>query len=213
MSLLHSVLKTIGESPMWKVTSRIHTRLYRATGGRIGHSAGGITNLILTTKGRKSGEPRTVALLPVHLFGLRMDVAPLVATGLPVLEDAAQTLVPGLAQTTACASLSFFPTKNLGAVGDAGAVVTCDAGLSARLIDMRQHGSRPKYVHALWGGNFRMDPLQAAILRVKLAYLDAWQVARRRHAAHYHQALALKPDFAPASRELSRFRKVTPSRG
>lgn len=62
MSLLHSVLKTIGESPMWKVTSRIHTRLYRATGGRIGHSTGGITNLILTTKGRKSGEPRTVAL-------------------------------------------------------------------------------------------------------------------------------------------------------
>lgn len=134
--------------------------------------------------------PRTVALLPVHLFGLRMDVAPLVATGLPVLEDAAQTLVPGLAQSTACASLSFFPTKNLGAVGDAGAVVTCDAGLSARLIDMRQHGSRPKYVHALWGGNFRMDPLQAAILRVKLAYLAAWQSARRRHAAHYHHALA-----------------------
>lgn len=135
--------------------------------------------------------PRTVALLPVHLFGLRMDVAPLVATGLPVLEDAAQTLLPGLGQTAACASLSFFPTKNLGAVGDAGAVVTCDAGLAARIIDMRQHGSRPKYVHALWGGNFRMDPLQAAILRVKLAYLDAWQAARRRHAAHYHQALAL----------------------
>lgn len=62
MSLQHRVLKVIGESPMWKMTSRVHTWLYRATGGRIGHSAGGITNLILTTKGRKSGEPRTVAL-------------------------------------------------------------------------------------------------------------------------------------------------------
>lgn len=62
MSLQHRVLKTIGESPMWKLTSRVHTWLYRATGGRIGHTAGGITNLILTTKGRKSGEQRTVAL-------------------------------------------------------------------------------------------------------------------------------------------------------
>ena len=62
MSLKRSVLKTIGESPMWKVTSRVHTWLYRATGGKIGHSTGGITNLILTTKGRKSGAPRTVAL-------------------------------------------------------------------------------------------------------------------------------------------------------
>lgn len=134
--------------------------------------------------------PRTVALLPVHLFGLRFDVAPLVATGLPVLEDAAQTLVPGLATTTRCATLSFFPTKNLGAVGDAGAVVTYDEGLANALRDMRQHGSRPKYIHALWGGNFRMDPLQAAILRVKLAHLDAWQQARRRHAAAYHAGLA-----------------------
>jgi deazaflavin-dependent oxidoreductase (nitroreductase family) len=62
MSLQHRVLKVIGESPMWKLTSRVHTWLYRATGGRIGHSAGKITNLILTTRGRKSGEPRTVAL-------------------------------------------------------------------------------------------------------------------------------------------------------
>lgn len=134
--------------------------------------------------------PRTVALLPVHLFGLRMDLSPLVATGLPIIEDAAQTLVPGLAQDTRCATLSFFPTKNLGAVGDAGAVVTYDAALASRLRDMRQHGSRPKYVHSLWGGNFRMDPLQAAILRVKLAHLDVWQAQRRANAAHYDQALA-----------------------
>lgn len=133
---------------------------------------------------------RTVALLPVHLFGLRLDVAPLVATGLPVIEDAAQTLVPGLAETTQCATLSFFPTKNLGAVGDAGAVVTYDPELASTLRDMRQHGSRPKYIHSLWGGNFRMDPLQAAILQVKLAHLDAWQMARRHNATHYHAGLA-----------------------
>ncbi len=133
---------------------------------------------------------RTVALLPVHLFGLRLDVAPLVATGLPVIEDAAQTLVPGLAETTHCATLSFFPTKNLGAVGDAGAVVTYDPGLAGTLRDMRQHGSRPKYIHSLWGGNFRMDPLQAAILQVKLAHLDTWQEVRRRNATTYHAGLS-----------------------
>ena len=134
--------------------------------------------------------PRTVAILPVHLFGLRMDIDPLVATGLPVIEDAAQTLVPGLASSARCATLSFFPTKNLGAAGDAGAIVTRDAALADTLQIMRQHGSRPKYIHSVWGGNFRMDPIQAAILRVKLRHLDAWQAARRRHAAHYHATLA-----------------------
>ena len=133
---------------------------------------------------------QTVAILPVHLFGQRMALDRLVATGLPVIEDAAQTLVPGLATQTRCATLSFFPTKNLGAAGDGGAIVTYDAALADSLRVMRQHGSRPKYVHSLWGGNFRLDPLQAAILRIKLAHLDAWQATRRRHAALYHQALA-----------------------
>lgn len=133
---------------------------------------------------------RTVALLPVHLFGQRMAIDRLVATGLPVIEDAAQTLVPGLATQARCATLSFFPTKNLGAAGDGGAVVTYDAGLADALRVMRQHGSRPKYIHSLWGGNFRLDPLQAAILRVKLAHLDTWQATRRRHAALYQQALS-----------------------
>lgn len=133
---------------------------------------------------------KTVAIVPVHLFGQRMAMDRLVATGLPVIEDAAQTLLPGLATQTRCATLSFFPTKNLGAAGDGGAVVTYDAALADSLRVMRQHGSRPKYVHALWGGNFRLDPLQAAILRIKLGHLDRWQAARRQHAAFYHQALA-----------------------
>lgn len=95
--------------------------------------------------------PRTRAILPVHLFGQRMDISALVATGLPVIEDAAQTLVPGIGNTSRCATLSFFPSKNLGAAGDAGAIVTRDAELFDALLTLRQHGSRPKYVHALWG--------------------------------------------------------------
>lgn len=133
--------------------------------------------------------PQTVGFLPVHLFGQRMDLSPLAATGLPILEDAAQTLVPGLGRHSRAATLSFFPSKNLGAAGDAGAVVTFDAALFDALTILRQHGSRPKYVHSLWGGNFRMDPLQAAILSVKLAKLPAWNQARRDNAAHYHERL------------------------
>jgi dTDP-4-amino-4,6-dideoxygalactose transaminase len=134
--------------------------------------------------------PRTRAILPVHLFGQRLDVKPLVESGVPVIEDAAQTLVPGIGQTAKCATLSFFPSKNLGAAGDAGAIVTSDALLYDALTAIRQHGSRPKYVHALWGGNFRMDPIQAAILRVKLHHLPSWQAQRRKNAARYHAILS-----------------------
>ena len=133
---------------------------------------------------------RTRALLPVHLFGQRMPMDPLIQTGLPVLEDAAQTLVPGIGHGTQAATLSFFPSKNLGAAGDAGAIITQDAKLYDALLAIRQHGSRPKYVHSLWGGNFRMDPIQAAVLRVKLTQLKSWQAQRRRNAARYHAALA-----------------------
>lgn len=139
----------------------------------------------------------TVAMLPVHMFGLRMDVSQLVATGIPVIEDAAQTLVPGIADQSAAATLSFFPTKNLGAAGDGGAVVTSSAELADKLQIMRQHGSKPKYIHHLWGGNFRIDPLQAAILRVKLRHLDDWQSLRRRNAARYRAQLADLPIVLP----------------
>lgn len=137
--------------------------------------------------------PQTRAILPVHLFGRRIpdaDLKRLSDTGLPVIEDAAQTLVPGIGRQTACATLSFFPSKNLGAAGDAGAVVTDSTELYDRLTIMRQHGSRPKYVHHVWGGNFRMDPIQAAILRIKLQHLDGWHRQRRQNAAHYRAQLA-----------------------
>lgn len=140
---------------------------------------------------------KTVAILPVHMFGLRLDVSRLVATGVPVIEDAAQTLVPGIADQSACATLSFFPTKNLGAAGDGGAVVTASAELAEKLSTMRQHGSKPKYVHHLWGGNFRLDPVQAAILRIKLRHLDEWQALRRRNAALYRERLAGLPLTMP----------------
>lgn len=135
----------------------------------------------------------TAAILPVHMFGLKMDVNRLVATGVPVIEDAAQTLTESIGNQTACATLSFFPTKNLGAAGDGGAVVTENAALAEKLSVMRQHGSQPKYVHRLWGGNFRLDPLQAAILRVKLRHLPAWQATRRRNASLYAERLADLP--------------------
>jgi dTDP-4-amino-4,6-dideoxygalactose transaminase len=142
--------------------------------------------------------PRTKAILPVHLFGRACDVAPLSATGLPVIEDAAQAIGLGmLGSGTRCATLSFFPSKNLGAAGDAGAVVCGDAAFADQLRVLRAHGSRPKYVHHTIGGNFRIDTLQAAILRTKLPHLSAWNLARRQNAQRYHMMLAHTPLLLP----------------
>ncbi|HEY6179433.1 MAG TPA: DegT/DnrJ/EryC1/StrS family aminotransferase, partial [Kofleriaceae bacterium] len=110
----------------------------------------------------------------------------------PIIEDAAQSI--GAAPVRGLASaLSFFPTKNLGALGDAGAVVTDDADLADRIALLRTQGARPKYHHVAIGGNFRLDPLQAAVLRVKLPYLSAWTAARRRHAERYRALFAAAP--------------------
>lgn len=141
--------------------------------------------------------PRTKLLLPAHLFGLQMDMTRLAETGIPVIEDAAQTLQRGIGQKTLCATLSFFPSKNLGAAGDGGAVVTRSAELADKLSIMRQHGSRPKYVHHIWGGNFRLDPIQAAVLRVKLQHLDAWNAQRQRNALRYIEQLKETPLLLP----------------
>jgi dTDP-4-amino-4,6-dideoxygalactose transaminase len=128
----------------------------------------------------------TKAIITVHLFGRPADP---IATDVPVVEDAAQAVgAAALAGIAGC--LSFFPTKNLGAVGDAGAIYTRDAALAERLRMVRVHGSRTRHVHDVIGGNFRLDALQAAILAVKLRRLDEWTAARRANAARYLELFA-----------------------
>jgi dTDP-4-amino-4,6-dideoxygalactose transaminase len=139
---------------------------------------------------------RTRAIVPAHLFGLSADVAGLVrdasGRGLAVVEDAAQAIGATLEGRPAggfgaFGCFSFFPSKNLGAFGDAGLLVTGDDALAARARSMRTHGMDPKYCHRLVGGNFRMDAIQAAVLRVKLPRLAAAIDARRENAARYRQ--------------------------
>jgi dTDP-4-amino-4,6-dideoxygalactose transaminase len=129
---------------------------------------------------------RTKCVMPVHLFG-RPATLPSVAV--PIVEDAAQSIaaVP-LAGRLGC--LSFFPSKNMGAFGDAGAVYADDDAAADRVRLLRTHGGRPKYVHHAIGGNFRLDALQAAILGVKLPHLMAWTAARRRNADRYRNLFA-----------------------
>jgi dTDP-4-amino-4,6-dideoxygalactose transaminase len=140
--------------------------------------------------------PRTRAILPVHLFGLSADLDPIVAAasqaGISVVEDAAQAIgatyrsrpVGGIG-TIGC--FSFYPSKNLGAFGDAGLLTTNDAGIAGRARLLRTHGMEPRYYHHVVGANFRMDALQAAVLRVKAPRLDGWTEARRSNAARYRR--------------------------
>ena len=143
---------------------------------------------------------RVRAIMPVHLYGQLCDMQPLMDSarrhGLKVIEDAAQAIGAADAQQRRAGSfgdvgcLSFFPTKNLGAFGDAGMCVTNDAALAERMRILRVHGGKPKYYHTLIGGNFRIDELQAAVLNVKLKHLDAWTAGRQRNAAFYDGAFA-----------------------
>ena len=140
------------------------------------------------------------ALMPVHLYGQMADMDALNAIArkhrLAVIEDAAQAIGAALADGRRAGSvgdigcLSFFPTKNLGAFGDAGMCVMQSRGLAERVRILRVHGGEPKYFHASIGGNFRLDELQAAVLRIKLKHLDAWTEARQRNADHYDALLA-----------------------
>ena len=152
---------------------------------------------------------RTAAVLPVHLFGQPADVESMRSLGLPIIEDAAQAIGArsggrpvGALGTVGC--FSFFPSKNLGAFGDAGLVTTTDPSLAEKIRVLRAHGAEPKYFHALIGGNFRLDAIQAAVLRVKLPHLAQWERARRDNAALYDELFAaagLDPaSFRPPSR-------------
>jgi dTDP-4-amino-4,6-dideoxygalactose transaminase len=142
---------------------------------------------------------RIKGLMPVHLYGQSADMHPLMAIakrhGLKVIEDAAQAIGTeyrgvrvGSIGDIGC--FSFFPSKNLGAFGDAGLCTTNDSDLAESMRVLRVHGGKPKYFHAVIGGNFRIDELQAAVLRVKLKYLDGWTEARQRNAAFYDAAFA-----------------------
>jgi dTDP-4-amino-4,6-dideoxygalactose transaminase len=148
---------------------------------------------------RDSGA-RVRALMPVHLYGQVAEMGPLMQAarryGLQVIEDAAQAIGAADARQVRAGSfgdigcLSFFPTKNLGAFGDAGMCVSNDAALAERMEVLRVHGGKPKYYHALIGGNFRIDELQAAVLNIKLRHLDDWSAGRQRNAAFYDAAFA-----------------------
>ena len=158
---------------------------------------------------RAAMTPRTKAVVVVHLFGNVAPVAEIEALGVPVVEDAAQAAGtvtdagrPGALGTAA--TFSFFPSKNLGGMGDGGAVTTRDAEIAERVRTLRFHGSRDKVTFEEVGVNSRLDELQAAILRVQLPHLDRWADGRRAGAAHYEEAglgeLVALPQATPGAR-------------
>jgi dTDP-4-amino-4,6-dideoxygalactose transaminase len=184
------------------------TSTHTATFGALGISMAGATPTFADIEGDTGNidpakieaaiTPRTKAIMPVHLYGQMADMDPILEIGrkhgIPVIEDAAQAhgatyrgRKAGSMGAVGC--FSFYPTKNLGAYGDAGTVVTDDAQMAEVLRELRNGGQRTRYDHVRLGVNSRMDELQAAILRVKLPYLDEWNRARRRNAARYGEML------------------------
>jgi dTDP-4-amino-4,6-dideoxygalactose transaminase len=158
-----------------------------------------VTYLIDPADVKKKISRRTKAIVPVHLFGRTADMDAILpiakAAGLPVVEDAAQSILStwhgrcsGALGDVGC--FSFYPTKNLGGVGDGGFLTTTRDDIAAGLKLLRVHGMEPRYYHQVVGINSRLDSLQAAVLRVKLPHLDAWTTARQANAARYQQLFA-----------------------
>ncbi len=149
---------------------------------------------------------RTKLIIPVHLFGQCADMDPILrlaeSRNIPVMEDAAQSIGATYKGLKACSmgllgTLSFFPSKNLGAFGDAGMICTNNWSLADRLRLFRDHGAQPKYYHRWIGGNFRLDALQAAIISVKLAHLDDWSRKRASNARRYDEVFRGTPVKTP----------------
>jgi len=210
LDALHLALRAMGVGPGDEVIVPSHT--YIATWLAVTH-CGAVpipvepdpaTFNIDPTRIEAAITPRTKVILPVHLYGQPADLDPILsiarAHGLKVLEDAAQThgarykgrKIGGHGDAVAW---SFYPSKNLGALGDAGAITTNDDELADRLRVLRNYGSRVKYIHEVAGWNSRLDPLQAAVLRVKLKHLDSWNAQRAEIAAWYLRELSRIPDL------------------
>lgn len=152
------------------------------------------------------------AVIPVHLYGQCADMDAILDVtrerGIPVIEDAAQAIgatYPSKTGVKKAGSMgdmgcfSFFPSKNLGAMGDGGMVVAKDAALADKLAKLRNHGAHPKYYHSMIGGNFRLDTVQAAVLLVKLPHLESWHAKRRANAERYNRTLDVKGIVKPAA--------------
>jgi len=207
---LHLGLVALGVGPGDEVVTVAHT--FAATAEAVGH-AGARPRFVDVDEATGGMDPKALAtavegaaaVVPVHLYGLPVDMAAILdvaaRAGVPVLEDAAQahgatvTLAEGEAPRRAgslgaAAAFSFYPAKNLGAFGDAGAVTSGDEELADRVARLRDHGRTAKYEHAEPGWGERLDTLQAAVLRVRLAHLEAANAARERVAARYSAALA-----------------------
>lgn len=152
----------------------------------------------------RKGKHRIKAVIPVHLYGQCADMRRITGVAdqhqVPIIEDAAQAIGSEYpfedkgkitwkraGSMGLCGCFSFFPSKNLGGIGDGGMITTSDAPYADILRSNRNHGAEPKYYHSRVGGNFRLDPVQATVLAVKLDYLEQWHAARRQNAAHYRR--------------------------
>ena len=198
-------LMTIGVQPGDEIITTPYT--FFATGGCI-HRVGAVPVFVDINPGSYNIEPtlieaavtsKTKAIMPVHLYGQMADMDPIMAIAqrhnLYVIEDGAQAIGAEYKGRRAGSighfgCFSFFPSKNLGAFGDGGMITANDPALAHKAKLLRNHGAEPKYYHKLVGGNFRLDALQAAILRIKLRYLDGWTAGRQQNADRYHRLFA-----------------------